>query len=243
MTEKKVKATDIMPKASFSWTIQGLLNVHQSRLFRMLFCFCLILHLSTILFRIMSFCTSISPTFLSILDHFHQTYWSTAFQELGLLNHITSTLFEIYSSPVLAYEYIACLLYIVDLVLKLSWRSSTWMKAFNVIAIATIQTSMMILNHMKVSLSPDILKPTIQGAGVLLLLLLEILSLRKDEALKKGKSKKVYPEKVSQAIQNGDKRKLYTWAEIIKHDKHEDCWISIHGKVYDVTQFVKNHPG
>ena len=38
-------------------------------------------------------------------------------------------------------------------------------------------------------------------------------------------------------------KRLFTWAEIIKHDKPDDCWIVIHGKVYDVTNFVKNHPG
>jgi len=30
---------------------------------------------------------------------------------------------------------------------------------------------------------------------------------------------------------------------VIKHDRPEDCWIVIHGKVYDLTNFVKVHPG
>lgn len=38
-------------------------------------------------------------------------------------------------------------------------------------------------------------------------------------------------------------KKLYTWAEIIKHDKHGDCWIVIHGRVYDISKFADEHPG
>ena len=37
--------------------------------------------------------------------------------------------------------------------------------------------------------------------------------------------------------------KLYTWDEVVKHDKCNDCWLVIHGKVYDVTDWVPNHPG
>jgi len=31
--------------------------------------------------------------------------------------------------------------------------------------------------------------------------------------------------------------------EIAKHDKIDDCWIVIHGIVYDVTKFLIYHPG
>jgi cytochrome b involved in lipid metabolism len=31
--------------------------------------------------------------------------------------------------------------------------------------------------------------------------------------------------------------------ELSKHSKKEDCWLAIEGKVYDVTQFIPNHPG
>ena len=27
------------------------------------------------------------------------------------------------------------------------------------------------------------------------------------------------------------------------HDKREDVWMSIHGKVYDVTKYLEDHPG
>lgn len=37
--------------------------------------------------------------------------------------------------------------------------------------------------------------------------------------------------------------KVYTYADVRKHNVESDAWMAIHGKVYDVTKFVKNHPG
>ncbi|KAK6212791.1 hypothetical protein LQW54_004880 [Pestalotiopsis sp. IQ-011] len=32
-------------------------------------------------------------------------------------------------------------------------------------------------------------------------------------------------------------------AELRKHDRREDCWIAVHSKVWDFTEFVDEHPG
>jgi len=37
--------------------------------------------------------------------------------------------------------------------------------------------------------------------------------------------------------------KVYPWSEINKHNKYNDCWMVIRGKVYDVTSWVPKHPG
>ncbi|KAG6512815.1 cytochrome b5-like [Zingiber officinale] len=37
--------------------------------------------------------------------------------------------------------------------------------------------------------------------------------------------------------------KAYSAAEISLHATKKDCWLSIHGKVYDVTAFMEEHPG
>ncbi|KAJ1722352.1 Cytochrome b5 isoform E [Coemansia erecta] len=37
--------------------------------------------------------------------------------------------------------------------------------------------------------------------------------------------------------------KSFTAAEIKKHSKRDDIWIVVHGKVYDVTKFLDEHPG
>lgn len=33
------------------------------------------------------------------------------------------------------------------------------------------------------------------------------------------------------------------WSEIVKHTKRKDCWIVLNGKVYNVTDYIKKHPG
>lgn len=38
-------------------------------------------------------------------------------------------------------------------------------------------------------------------------------------------------------------QKRFTREEIEKHDKPDDCWIVINGKVYDATSVLEWHPG
>ncbi|KAH7670838.1 Cytochrome b5 domain-containing protein [Dioscorea alata] len=37
--------------------------------------------------------------------------------------------------------------------------------------------------------------------------------------------------------------KKYSKSEISLHSSKKDCWLVIHGKVYDVTKFLDDHPG
>lgn len=36
---------------------------------------------------------------------------------------------------------------------------------------------------------------------------------------------------------------LVSAVEVAKHDRRDDCWVIIHGKVYDLTTFLAEHPG
>lgn len=37
--------------------------------------------------------------------------------------------------------------------------------------------------------------------------------------------------------------KIISADELAKHNTAEDCWIAIHGKVFNVTKFLAEHPG
>jgi len=37
--------------------------------------------------------------------------------------------------------------------------------------------------------------------------------------------------------------RMYTIDEVEEHATPGDCWLIVHGKVYDVTSFVPSHPG
>jgi len=49
--------------------------------------------------------------------------------------------------------------------------------------------------------------------------------------------------KVELDLEIDQAKKSVSWDEIKKHDKPHDCWVVYDGVVYDVTEFVPNHPG
>lgn len=38
-------------------------------------------------------------------------------------------------------------------------------------------------------------------------------------------------------------KKLFSASDVVGHASRKDCWVVIHGKVYDVTKFLEDHPG
>lgn len=45
-----------------------------------------------------------------------------------------------------------------------------------------------------------------------------------------------------QSIHNNSNQ-TYTMSDVSKHNSQDDCWLVIDGVVYDVTDFVNQHPG
>jgi L-lactate dehydrogenase (cytochrome) len=37
--------------------------------------------------------------------------------------------------------------------------------------------------------------------------------------------------------------KIISLEEVAKHNKQEDCWVVIHGRVFDLSKFLQEHPG
>jgi L-lactate dehydrogenase (cytochrome) len=37
--------------------------------------------------------------------------------------------------------------------------------------------------------------------------------------------------------------KKLTGADVAAHNSKESCWVIVHGKAYDVTEFLPEHPG
>jgi cytochrome b involved in lipid metabolism len=47
------------------------------------------------------------------------------------------------------------------------------------------------------------------------------------------------------ATESGDEqmKKTFSIEEVSLHNSETDCWLAIHGKVYDATEFIPSHPG
>ena len=61
---------------------------------------------------------------------------------------------------------------------------------------------------------------------------IDYIETKQDEPLKKRRD-----------YNNNEQIKLYTTAEVLQHNKEDDCWLIISGSVYDVTRWIPRHPG
>ena len=48
---------------------------------------------------------------------------------------------------------------------------------------------------------------------------------------------------VSSSRNKSKNNTFYSWSEVKKHNKKDDCWIVVNDKVYDLTNFKMSHPG
>ena len=50
--------------------------------------------------------------------------------------------------------------------------------------------------------------------------------------------------KGSKKLENGvNLQNNYSWDDVKEHDKKNDKWLVIDGKVYNISNFMKKHPG
>ncbi|XP_022914316.1 cytochrome b5-like [Onthophagus taurus] len=43
--------------------------------------------------------------------------------------------------------------------------------------------------------------------------------------------------------EGGGRKKIFTLKEVASHDDIDDCWVIIYDRVYDLTDFIMEHPG
>ncbi|CAM0881070.1 unnamed protein product [Alopecurus aequalis] len=43
--------------------------------------------------------------------------------------------------------------------------------------------------------------------------------------------------------EENETKQLFSLSDVSLHASRKDCWVVIHGKVYDVTKFLEDHPG
>ena len=135
--------------------------------------------------------------------------------------------------------------YFVDLLPNIkSWKKPLAWKIINalIVGFMVIQIplhSLSVYEHL--GLSPHKMKLKVMQVCVSFLLLLEILSAREENA--QPAPKVLSAEERLAALRKDPANTHFTWEEIVEHDKKDDLWVVIYGKVYDLTTFWEKHPG
>eukprot|EP00924_Labyrinthula_sp_SR-Ha-C_P005462 snap_masked-scaffold_1-processed-gene-32.28-mRNA-1 protein AED:0.03 eAED:0.03 QI:0/-1/0/1/-1/1/1/0/143 len=50
-------------------------------------------------------------------------------------------------------------------------------------------------------------------------------------------------EEKKENVDKSSKVEAFDMVEVSQHKKDEDCWIVVHGKVYDISKYLDDHPG
>jgi fatty acid desaturase len=123
------------------------------------------------------------------------------------------------------------------------WKKPVWWKCLNAILISSIviMIPMSIMGFQNSDLPYSQIKLKVMSLSLSLLLFIEIVTGR--DASDDNERKTLTELEKVRRNPNGYKNNWYSWEEIIEHDRRDDCWVVIHGKVYDLTDFVAVHPG
>jgi hypothetical protein len=122
------------------------------------------------------------------------------------------------------------------------WKKPSWWKFLNGLLITSIVilVPLSIVDSQNLGIPYYQLKLKVMSLCLSLLLFMEIVTGRDDT--KDEEDTLTMLQKVRRNP-NGYKDCHHTWEEIVEHDRRSDCWVVVHGKVYDLTNFVDIHPG
>jgi cytochrome b involved in lipid metabolism len=59
----------------------------------------------------------------------------------------------------------------------------------------------------------------------------------------KGSDNKLSDGEGETTISPNASKPIFTWEEVRKHNKKDDCWIVVDDNVYNMTNFQYQHPG
>ncbi|EAR97022.2 cytochrome b5-like heme/steroid-binding domain protein (macronuclear) [Tetrahymena thermophila SB210] len=243
--------TQCDPLAQAKSTFQQLLDIHSHRNFRKSLFVLISIHLLTFFTPFTQFVLDLPANIQMI---FQETFEIWPFPTYSVTNenqvHMINLVFK-------GLEISVMLLYTIDLLPKIFiWKKPLTWKILNVLVVTlmVVQVPLTMRQYQLHAFSTDHLKIRICSIGLSFLLLCEIMSIREQKSMKSKKIQETIQKikqsqnvsEVSQKQQNekiSSSYKVYTWPEIIKHDRREDCWVVIDGKVYDVTSLLPHHPG
>ena len=156
----------------------------------------------------------------------------------------TGARIDLVGLPTKVIEVTVLVFYIFDVLPKIFvWRKPLWWKLLNAILITSIvvMVPMSIVGFQNLGLPYSQIKLKVTSLSLSLLLFIEIITGRDSSDVNEEKNLTEL-EKVKRNP-NGYRDNYYTWEEIIEHDRRSDWWVVIHGKVYELTDFVPRHPG
>ncbi|EGR30433.1 hypothetical protein IMG5_132170 [Ichthyophthirius multifiliis] len=239
LKDKKLKDEGLQKQKSNQF-FQHILRIHSHRYFRKILFIIISIHLLTFISPFTSLALEIPAIIYYI---FKQTYDIWPFPTYAVTSsenqiQIANLIYKIL-------EIVVQLLYTIDLLPKIFiWKKPLWWKSLNVLVVTlmVILVPFTIREYQLYGYSIERLKFRVCSIGLSFLLLCEIMSIREWKTLKFEELKK--NKKQSDQKQNEKPEyKIYTWPEIIQHDKRDDCWIVIQGKVYDLSNYISQHPG
>eukprot|EP00743_Colponemidia_sp_Colp-15_P001945 GILK01002117.1.p1 GENE.GILK01002117.1~~GILK01002117.1.p1 ORF type:complete len:685 (+),score=76.20 GILK01002117.1:99-2057(+) len=246
-----VAAKKISSKGDDSWSTyfyNHFLGFHRHRYVRRVFCLLIVAHIVFVLLPTSSLTVPLPLTELSsfVLDCLWRLWpfpTVTVLSDEGYLPLKNLVLKGIEIS-------VLCL-YALDLLPKIShWHRPLWWKIANVLVVTAMvaQVPLSFVGYLQLGVDRTSLGLRVTSMGLSFLLLCEIMTIkeqaREQQALRSAAKR---PISAAQQLWNssGPVRPygIYTWEDVTKHDKPEDCWVVIHGKVYDLTEWVPLHPG
>ena len=245
MKETKINSRALKKNTFVAGFTAGFLDIHKHRYFRRIFCALLICHILSLMIPDVDRPIEI-PIFLKPYLEFLYRIWP--FPTAKLADFFSDNAY-IYIRNILfkSFEILVLLLYTVDLLPKIFvWKKPLLWKLINifVVTMMVIQVPLIMSGYIESGFSIATLKVRTFSIGLSFLFLLEILSIREQRHMKimKNSNNNTYlisnylvlqleiqleenltrHRKLSASLKPKEDTsipKLYSWAEIIKHDK------------------------